>query len=146
MVVAIVDIDHFKTVNDEHGHEVGDRVLAWVGGVLARESRGVDVAARTGGDEFAVLMPDGDVVGGQRFADRVRRTIADNDAADRGRFGLPPSLRLTVSVGVASASARDAEPLMEVADKALYLAKGEGRDRVVAADYDTLRSTPPQPA
>jgi len=139
MAVAIADVDNFKRVNDEHGHEVGDRVLAWVGGILARESRGVDVPARTGGDEFAVLLPDGDAVGGQRFAERVRLAVAGEDATgDRSRHGLPPSLELTVSVGVAAAGARDAERLMETADQALYLAKSEGRNRVVAADYEAL--------
>ena len=85
MAVAIVDVDNFKQVNDEHGHEVGDRVLAWVGAVLARESRGVDVAARTGGDEFAVLLPDGDAgraavrrprAPGDRRPGRPRPTVA----------------------------------------------------------------------
>ena len=86
MAVAIVDIDHFKHVNDEHGHEIGDRVLAWLGSVLATQSRGVDVAARTGGDEFAVLLPDTDAEAGRRFADRVCRAIA---AADAGAERAP---------------------------------------------------------
>ncbi len=85
MAMAMVDIDHFKDVNDAHGHEMGDRVLAWLGGVLARQSRGVDVAARTGGDEFAVLLPDTTAEDGRRFADRVVRAIAGADARPSAR-------------------------------------------------------------
>lgn len=140
--VATVDIDHFKAVNDEHGHEIGDRVLTWVGAVLARLTRGTDVAARTGGDEFVVLLPDTDATAGRDFADRVRQAIAGVDSkAERSHHGLPEGLDLTVSVGVSGASARDASTLMDAADRALYLAKGEGRDRVVTADHDTLRRT-----
>ena len=92
----------------------------------------MDVAARTGGDEFAVLMPDGDAAGRQSGSPTAcARRSRQSDAADRGRYGLPPALELTVSVGVAAASARDAERLMEAADKALYVAKREGRNRVV---------------
>ena len=110
MSVAIVDIDHFKDVNDAHGHEIGDRVLAWVGGMLARESRGIDIAARTGGDEFAVLLPDTGAADGRRFADRVIRAIGSGStAAERARYGLPEGLELTVSVGVSGTAAADAQ-------------------------------------
>lgn len=143
MAVAMLDIDHFKTVNDEHGHEIGDRVLAWIGTVLARQTRGTDVAARTGGDEFVVLLPETDATAGRQFADRVRETLAGTDSlAERRHHGLPDSVELTVSVGVSGASARKAETLVDAADRALYLAKGEGRNRVVVADYDQLRRTP----
>ena len=140
MAMAVVDIDHFKDVNDAHGHEMGDRVLAWLGGVLARQSRGVDVAARTGGDEFAVLLPDTTAEDARRFADRVVRAIGGADArTERAQYGLPEGLELTVSVGVSGTSAADAGMLMDTADKALYAAKGEGRNRVVAADMDRLQ-------
>ena len=142
MAMAMVDIDHFKDVNDAHGHEMGDRVLAWLGSVLARQSRGVDVAARTGGDEFAVLLPDTTAEAGRRYADRVVRAIAGPDAdAERAQYGLPDGLELTVSVGVSGTGAADAGMLVDTADKALYAAKGEGRNRVVAADLDRPQPT-----
>ena len=142
MAVAIVDIDHFKDVNDVHGHEVGDRVLAWVGAVLARQSRGVDIVARTGGDEFAVLLPDTTAENGRRYADRVLAAVAGTDAAvERAQYGLPEGLELTVSVGVSGTNAADAGMLMDTADKALYAAKGEGRNRIVAADMDRPQPT-----
>ena len=104
MAVAIVDVDNFKQLNDEHGHEVGDRVLTWLGAVLAGRSRGIDVAARTGGDEFVILLTDSDTEAAERFADRVRQAIDQaGDQGERGRHGLPPTLELTVSVGVAAA-------------------------------------------
>ena len=121
---------------------MGDRVLAWVGGVLARQSRGVDVAARTGGDEFAVLLPDTTAENARRFADRVLQAVAGADAdSERSQYGLPEGLSLTVSVGVSGTAAADAGMLMDTADKALYAAKGEGRNRIVAADMDR-----PQPS
>ncbi|HYI35079.1 MAG TPA: GGDEF domain-containing protein [Thermoleophilaceae bacterium] len=142
MAVAIFDIDHFKDVNDEHGHEVGDRVLSWVGGVLAQETRGVDAAARSGGDEFMVLMADTDARAGCLLAERVRNTLTSPEArADRRRHGVPEALELTVSAGIAGAGARDAGQLVEAADKALYVAKGDGRNRVESVDYAALPDT-----
>ncbi len=139
--VAMLDIDHFSSVNGEHGREVGDRVLAWVGAVLARQTRGTDVAARMGDDVFVVLLPETDAGAGTGFAERVRQAVGGPDTeGERRRHGLPDSLALTVSVGVAGAGAHDAASLMDAAERALYLAKNEGRDRVVAADFDELRS------
>ena len=139
MSVAVVDIDHFKTVNDEHGHEVGDRVLAWVGAVLDRQTRGVDAAARTGGDEFTVFMPDADRAAARRFADRVRQAVARSDPQGRSDLGVPDTLRITVSVGVATGGPHEADALVQTADRVLYAAKGEGRNRVVAAEHGELR-------
>ena len=91
MAVAIVDLDNFKQVNDEHGHEVGDRVLTWIGAVLAGRSRGVDVAARTGGDEFAVLLTDGDAA--RRRAVRRSRAPGDRRPGRHGRTRPPRPAR-----------------------------------------------------
>jgi diguanylate cyclase (GGDEF)-like protein len=139
LAVVLIDIDHFKEVNDQHGHEIGDRVLTWIGGVLAQQSRGVDVAARTGGDEFMVLMADTDATGAHHFAERVRGAVESSDqAAERRQHGLPESLGLTVSVGVAAAAGRAVADLATAADEAMYVAKHEGRNRTVAADYERL--------
>jgi diguanylate cyclase (GGDEF)-like protein len=123
LTLAIIDIDHFKQVNDTYGHQRGDLVLSQVAFELAAQARTGDVVARIGGEEFAWLMPDTDGFGGDAAADRARRAIAELRPE-----GARP---VTVSVGVcALADGLDAKSLMRRADEALYAAKDAGRDRV----------------
>ncbi len=125
----MVDIDHFKHFNDRYGHATGDRVLQAVSGVLKRALRNVDVCARHGGEEFAILLPNTPATNAYNVADRVRATVA---ATRYTGLGLPPEDNVTISIGVATCP-RDAtvlEELLELADKALYAAKAQGRDRV----------------
>ena len=119
------DIDHFKRVNDEYGHEVGDRVLAHLGAVLRAETRSVDVVGRLGGEEFTALLAGSDARRAFSYAERVRHHFADLDDP-----GLP---RVTISAGIAAAAAPESvERLLHDADAALYTAKRSGRDRAVA--------------
>jgi diguanylate cyclase (GGDEF)-like protein len=131
--VAVFDLDHFKHVNDEHGHEIGDRVLAWFGSLLAEQVRGVDVAARVGGEEFLVLLPRADASAAYAIAERVRGAVQTTGSqSSRLRYGVPSTLRLTISAGVSSGAApTDVRGLIEAADRAMYSAKRTGRDRTV---------------
>jgi diguanylate cyclase (GGDEF)-like protein len=127
--VLMVDIDHFKLLNDKHGHAIGDEVLRDVGGAIVAAVREDDVPARYGGEEFVVLLrnPGPDVA--FDVGERVRAAVA---GLDLGRFGVG---KVSVSVGVAVSSRAD-QPigdLIVLADRALYRAKKAGRDRVVAA-------------
>ena len=127
IALALVDIDHFKQVNDDWGHIVGDRVLANLARLLAGEARVIDVAARLGGEEFAVLMPSSDEAGAEAFIQRVRAGLEASARPDL------PAVR--ISAGVAAASEpRDVQVLLESADRALYAAKRGGRDRTVVFD------------
>ena len=124
IAVVVFDLDHFKHINDEWGHEIGDQVLARVGTVLARESRDVDIVARFGGEEFVTLLPRSDSADADLFAQRIRLALAAADPS-----GLPV---VRVSAGVASAVApADVETLVACADSALYAAKRTGRDRTI---------------
>jgi diguanylate cyclase (GGDEF)-like protein len=135
--VLMMDIDHFKVVNDTHGHLVGSQTLEEVGALITRALRAGDVAARFGGEEFAAFLLHADCAQGLVAAERVRASIeahvfsavrhgTANDAGD--------TLRLTISVGVAAYpdDARDPIELIELADTSLYRAKNMGRNRVVA--------------
>jgi diguanylate cyclase (GGDEF)-like protein len=127
--VLMVDIDHFKHFNDRFGHATGDRVLQAVAGVLKRALRNVDLCARLGGEEFAILLPNTPAANAFQVAERVRATLAGTRYTG---LGLPPEENVTISIGVA-ACPKDAtvlEALLELADKALYRAKSQGRDRV----------------
>jgi diguanylate cyclase (GGDEF)-like protein len=128
--LVLCDVDHFKSVNDTHGHPVGDQVLQGVARVLAREARGTDLAARYGGEEFAVAMPETDAAGARVIAERIRTRLADTVFATE----LGP-LRVTLSVGIATFpdDGRTKAGLMEAADACLYQAKRGGRNRTVAA-------------
>jgi diguanylate cyclase (GGDEF)-like protein len=123
--VALVDIDHFKQINDFHGHATGDRVLAELGVLLRAQFAGRGMAARYGGEEFVVLMPDTDLRTAELQCDFLRMAVAD----------LPLGFPMTVSVGVAAHKAGDnVDHTLARADAALYRAKHEGRNRVLLAD------------
>ncbi|TDQ81509.1 diguanylate cyclase (GGDEF)-like protein [Dongia mobilis] len=134
MTLLMIDIDYFKRVNDTHGHPAGDAVLREVAGLVRGSLRDVDISARLGGEEFGVLLADGDPAQVPDLAERLRHVIATHD------MHLPDgsSLRVTASFGVAVATGAELtetslERLMAAADRALYRAKGEGRNRVVMA-------------
>ncbi|MBA3843055.1 MAG: GGDEF domain-containing protein [Actinobacteria bacterium] len=121
IAVACFDIDHFKRINDEWGHETGDRVLEHVGAVLTACAREIDAVARFGGEEFVVLLPGATVADAVGFTDRIHEAFASPHE------GLPS---VCVSAGVAASLAPDGiEPLLHHADTALYAAKSGGRNR-----------------
>jgi len=127
--ILMLDLDHFKAINDTCGHLIGDAVLAHLASIIRSSIRDSDVAARYGGEEFAVIIQETDLGGAMRLAGRIRAAV---EAAV-----FPSELRLTVSIGVASTD--DAErfgELFELADTALYRAKREGRNRVQAAVFN----------
>lgn len=123
--VVLLDIDHFKSVNDQHGHLVGDDVLRRLASILDENVRGEDTVARFGGEEFAILMPTLDKSQGIAAAERLRMAAAE---------GLD-DLSITASFGIATlpADGMDAIGLLEAADQALYASKRNGRNRVTAA-------------
>ncbi|MDQ8162022.1 MAG: GGDEF domain-containing protein [Gemmatimonadota bacterium] len=129
LALIAIDLDHFKQVNDTHGHLVGDRVIAETGELLRATARTGDVVARTGGEEFLVLAPNTAAPGAQQLAVRVL------EAFRRRTFAEPTAhIAVTVSVGVVSDAVPDvtiAEALRARADEALYAAKRSGRNRVV---------------
>jgi two-component system cell cycle response regulator len=129
MALMILDIDHFKSVNDNYGHDVGDTVLKEFAARLKRNIRGVDLACRFGGEEFVVLMPDTDYRQAEAIAERVRQSISERSFD----IGAQRQLSVTVSAGVTLNEARSDTPesLIKRADVALYRAKREGRNRVV---------------
>ncbi|MCA2983144.1 diguanylate cyclase [Gemmatimonas sp.] len=130
MALLMIDLDHFKRVNDTYGHLVGDDVLRDVAPLLSDTIRTADIVARYGGEEFLVLLPETDDAGAESFADRIRRAIETHPFASDS---LPEPLRLTASIGVAvypAARIESVEDLFARADAALYRAKADGRNRV----------------
>ncbi|MDX2284059.1 MAG: sensor domain-containing diguanylate cyclase [Bacteroidia bacterium] len=129
--LLLIDIDHFKRINDTYGHPTGDLILSQMGRVLHSVSRGSDFSARYGGEELAIICPETSGTEAERFAERIRRTIADTEF----RSTSGECLHLTVSIGTATAptDASVPEGLLEAADRALYRAKRDGRNRVRSA-------------
>jgi len=127
-VVAFLDIDFFKSVNDTHGHPVGDRVLREFAAVISDQCRENDLVARLGGEEFAVLLPDTDLASARIWAERTRWTVAN------ARFGGADAVSLTVSVGLTEldATQNTSDAIELAADHALMEAKRLGRNRVVS--------------
>jgi len=135
--VLMMDLDHFKRVNDTCGHLVGSQTLEEIGGLITRALRAGDVAARFGGEEFAAFLLDADCAQALVAAERVRSAIEEH-AFSATRRGADTeenrTLRITISIGVAAYpdDARDPIELIELADTALYHAKQTGRNRVSA--------------
>jgi diguanylate cyclase (GGDEF)-like protein len=127
--VLMLDIDHFKRVNDTYGHEAGDSVLGEFAARLRLFPRVEDVVGRWGGEEFLVLLPDTDVRGSRLFGERVVAAIA----AEPFALADGTKIDITVSIGCAVDTPNDAEQLVATADAALYEAKATGRNRLVCA-------------
>ena len=148
--VLMMDLDHFKLVNDTYGHLTGSRTLEEVGHIITRCLRAGDVASRFGGEEFAAFLLDADYAQGLVAAERIRQSVARHafQVLRRSSSELIVSHQITISVGVAHypTDARDPIELVELADAALYKAKRTGRNRVCAStetamtDYESNRS------
>lgn len=139
--LALVDLDHFKSINDTYGHPAGDAVLQGLGLILQKEGRATDVPCRYGGEEFAMIMPDTSAQDAKHLCDRVRAAV---EAVVWSRH---PERKVTASIGIAGAAGPTdltASAWLDAADKALYTAKKTGRNRVVVSDLAV--TTPKLPA
>jgi len=132
--LLMVDIDHFKRVNDHYGHLAGDHVLRHIVGVLRQRLRASDVLGRYGGEEFMVLLPGTDLHGAAQLAEQLRQAVQAAPCEWQGQ-----RIAFTVSIGVAASAdtpadpSRTSEALLQAADQALYRAKDDGRNRVALA-------------
>ena len=134
LALLMVDIDHFKRVNDHYGHLAGDHVLRHIVGVLRQRLRASDVLGRYGGEEFMVLLPGTDLHGAAQLAEQLRQAVQAAPCEWQGQ-----RIPFTVSIGVAASAdtpadpSRTSEALLQAADQALYRAKDDGRNRVALA-------------
>jgi diguanylate cyclase (GGDEF)-like protein len=134
------DLDHFKTINDRYGHEVGDAALSAVGKCLRQSLRDSDFAARIGGEEFLVLAPNTDVEGARVLAEKLRAALAREEIPR-----LPEAITASFGVAAIPDHAASPEALLRSADHACYVAKGRGRNRVEIAESDQLDPLPAVP-
>ena len=129
IVFLMVDVDHFKTFNDQYGHLMGDQILREVGKRIQESTREIDIAGRFGGEEFCVVLPDTDRAGARYAAERIRQAVEAGSIK-----AYDAEVKITLSLGVATYPEDGAriEELTDKADWALYRAKREGRNRVCA--------------
>jgi diguanylate cyclase (GGDEF)-like protein len=135
VAIIMLDIDHFKRLNDAHGHEAGDVVLRELAGLVRRCIRGEDIACRYGGEEFILILPEAPLEIAQRRAEEIRLRGSELHVQYRDKV-----LTITLSLGVAAfpQHAADVRSVVRLADDALYQAKKSGRNRVVVAVKNTL--------
>jgi diguanylate cyclase (GGDEF)-like protein len=128
--LLMMDVDHFKAINDGHGHAGGDRVLSALGALLRERLRTPDIPARWGGEEFVVALPNTDLAGAGLAAERLRTAVAEA-VIRHGNATIP----VTISIGVSALEGGESlEALTERADQAMYAAKVRGRNCVVVAE------------
>jgi two-component system, cell cycle response regulator len=146
LAVLVVDIDHFKKVNDTYGHDAGDVVIKGLGEVLRRERRATDAVARFGGEEFVVICEETDARGAMLLAERVREELGKTifHAPKVGADGQPVTIRVTCSIGVATFPEAGAawEEMFKASDEALYVSKRSGRNRVTLHSPAARASSP----
>lgn len=132
--VLLLDVDHFKQINDRQGHQAGDHVLAALGEIVAGELRESDILARYGGEEFLIITPHTPLLDAADVVERLRKRIESHDFSLTNVPGGIRRIRVTASIGVASLGdgVDDRERLVHDADENLYRAKQEGRNRVIA--------------
>jgi diguanylate cyclase len=131
--VLVLDIDHFKEVNDTYGHLVGDKVIRRVGTLLSANVKGKDTVARLGGEEFGVLLPDTPLANAERVGQALRHTV-ETSRLRRTDTGAPLG-RVTISIGATVYQPRESlDEFIERADRALYQSKKGGRNRVSVID------------
>ena len=138
--MLLLDIDHFKEVNDTYGHPCGDLVLKNLAGLLKRCLRSTDLAARYGGDELAIILPETNKSKASEVAEKLRRQLEKSSFAWNG-----DSFGITCSIGVAAVPEVGIDnwnSLLESADKSLYQAKGEGRNHVIAFNSYKRQAVP----
>jgi len=135
--LMFLDIDHFKVFNDTNGHMAGDDILRTVAKLIHHDSRRTTVAARFGGEEFVLLLPEQDKAGAVDFAEKMRQTV---EAHEMPNEETQPLGKVTLSIGVATfpEDGDTAESLLDLADRAMYRAKNGGRNRVCQADATEL--------
>lgn len=130
--LVVCDADHFKQVNDTYGHAAGDDVLREIGRILMRTLRPMDVAARLGGEEFALLLPECDLARARLVCERLRRALESYAFEATGLQGATVHFRVTMSMGAVECASGGSDALLAQADRNLYEAKRRGRNRVVA--------------
>lgn len=132
--VMMLDIDYFKSINDSYGHDVGDAVLKTVSNILMNHVRNQDVAARFGGEEFVILLPETPLQGAVSVAERIRAAV---ETADFEPLGCRQSVTISIGLGEFPSASEDADELIKRADESLYRAKALGRNRVCTVGDDT---------
>ena len=132
IVFLMIDVDHFKAFNDQHGHLMGDQILREVGKRIQESTREIDIAGRFGGEEFCVVLPDTDRAGARYRAERIRQAVEASSVK-----AYDAEVKITLSLGVATypEDGTRIEELIDKADWALYRAKREGRNRICALAF-----------
>lgn len=126
LALAMIDIDHFKKVNDTYGHDVGDQVIQAIAQTLNEQRRSADVLARFGGEEFCLLMPELHKMHAEDLFDRYQKAISEIDFSD-----IAEDFKVTVSIGIATTSTHSPDQMIKDADEALYEAKESGRNKFI---------------
>jgi|ERR1035437_603308 diguanylate cyclase (GGDEF)-like protein len=140
--IIMCDIDHFKSINDTYGHNVGDEVLVSIADLMLGSVRATDFVVRYGGEEFVVLLPESTIKEGVSVAEKIRKTVESAGVVSRSRLGL--RLKTTLSAGVAAYpfDGETGDGLIMKADKGLYLAKNRGRNRVCTVSEVQIQKRP----
>ena len=124
--LLMIDIDYFKNINDQYGHQTGDKVLSELSNMFLSCVRKSDVVCRYGGEEFAIILPDTDKTNAKTTAEKIRKAVEENAFKDKAR-----QIKITISVGISTNSGIETSRLLVgESDKALYRAKNNGRNRV----------------